>query len=253
MLPRDDGLDDVDVVFVIRKGPVGAEHVAAVVFRVGDPGAQGLHIALLALQILGNVKSALQQAGEVGRHVGILFDDRCGVHQEGIAQMAHDELHSRVKDCGLVQGHGVAVAEKSAGHGSLAGVHGDGLVIVLRQLIDRVKPCVGDVDRLVAGIELDADTGRLLQILLDVVEGFAVVFLSQLIGLDADTVAQKTREFIVLGPKAVITHDDAAGDIQVGIGFPEMLLGILVACPVGADAEVFFPGNKVEMGVDNMH
>ena len=87
--------DELHIVCHVHPGKIRAKQEAAPVLHVLHPAPQLVHIGPLAGKISVQGHRAVQQAGQIGADVGVFLQHCCRVRQEGVAEVAHDELHVR--------------------------------------------------------------------------------------------------------------------------------------------------------------
>ncbi len=222
--------DELHVVGHVHRREIRAEQEPAPVVHVGDPAPELADVLALFVKVPAQIRHALQQAGQVGAHVGIFLQHCRRVRQKGVAEVAHDELHVRPVGGHLVQRQGVAVFELGPGARGLAHVDGHRLAVFPGQLITGRVHRIGNILIVVARIELDAHAPGLLQVFLHQRHGLRRVgVFRETPAVQPDAVAHPGVVAVALHVQRPVAHHHAVDDVQLLPAAQQLRLAAVVA------------------------
>lgn len=118
--------------------------------------------ATLSFEQHQRFRIALHQTGKVNAYVGVLAGHLCRIGEPWATTVRYNKGNIRKRHCCFINSQRMRIFQKTAGPGSIACVNCYGHIIGTRQFKQRPMPFIVDIDSIITGIELNAQTMRIL-------------------------------------------------------------------------------------------
>ena len=166
--------------------------------------------------------------------------------------MTHDELYLRIFHCRLIQRQRMAVFQHRLIRRCLPHMDSNRLIILLRQPIKRLHDRIGDIEMVIARIELDPHAGWTAQIGFDQLHLFFHGLRIKNEPIQPNAIPQEIRVIMRFRLQRPIAHDNTVFNAARFIRLCQMRRCILMPGGPGQCVKAR-PVTKMQMCINNLH